>query len=125
MSLSCSAVAIASARSRAVVPGAPLTGSTTMPALSGGVISGEFGGGAESSKGCGSGWQAESTSNGTAMSKKRMAADTRARDLGRKADGRELMPELLLAFEAGAAPREEALFLARRVAADPIDVLDT
>jgi hypothetical protein len=45
-----------------------------MPALSGGVISGEFGGGPESSKGCGSGWQAASARNNTAMSGKRMAA---------------------------------------------------
>jgi hypothetical protein len=57
-----------------MVLGAPATGGTTTPALSGGVISGEFGGGAESSNGCGSGWQAVSASNNAAMSGKRMAA---------------------------------------------------
>src|SRR6185312_5032812 len=45
-------------------------------------------------------------------------------ELTRKADGGELMAELLLAFEASAAPREEALFVARRVAAHPIDMLN-
>src|SRR6185503_20314585 len=56
--------------------------------------------------------------------RKMHAADTKAGELRRKADGGELVAELLLAFETGAAPREEALFLARRIAADPIDMLD-
>ncbi len=58
MSASRGACAVAAASARAAGSGAPSTGSTTTPALSGGRSAGVLGRATSSAKGCGSGWQA-------------------------------------------------------------------
>src|ERR1700761_3337973 len=77
---------MALARDWALVSGAPVTGATTTPALSGGFINSECGGGISSAKGCGSGWQALSSESNATMMGKRIGRDDIASALVRKAN---------------------------------------